>query len=85
MLLRKKSLYVVISTALIIGITIPSTIFIIFQLNETPSVDNPLKLGVDEWLEDFNSFYEFIDGNYPYIWLKNRKKKKYIGEIQRGP
>ncbi|MFW9902100.1 MAG: S41 family peptidase [Candidatus Thorarchaeota archaeon] len=70
--LSKKSLAIIVSTSLIIVITIPSTIFIIFQLNKTNASNHPSNMGVIEWLEDFNSFFEFIEDNYPYIWLKNR-------------
>jgi len=38
---------------------------------EVNAVD-PADLGVDEWLEDFRSLYEFVEGNYPYLELKER-------------
>lgn len=72
MQLSKKSLIVIISISLITVITVPSTIFIIFQLNKTTPTDHPSSMSVNEWLEDFNSLYEFMEDNYPYIWLKNR-------------
>ncbi|MHA2357744.1 MAG: S41 family peptidase [Candidatus Heimdallarchaeaceae archaeon] len=38
---------------------------------EFSSVD-PKDLSLEEWLEDFRSFYSFIEENYPYIKLKER-------------
>lgn len=38
---------------------------------EINTVD-PADLGVDEWLEDFRSLCEFVEGNYPYLELKER-------------
>lgn len=73
MQLSKKALTTIISVFLIGIVAIPSTIFVLFELNKTSKTNNPSSImGVDEWLEDFNSFYEFIEDNYPYLWLKNR-------------
>lgn len=33
---------------------------------------DPADLGVDEWLEDFRSLCDFVEGNYPYLELKER-------------
>ena len=33
---------------------------------------NPADMGLEEWLYDFNHFYDFISKNYPYLALKER-------------
>ena len=33
---------------------------------------NPEDLGVEEWLEDFQALYDFVEGNYPFLDVKNR-------------
>ena len=66
----KRNLIIILSVSLIGIIAIPSTIFIIFEF--TNNSNHPSNVGVDEWLEDFDSLYDFIERNYPYIWLKNR-------------
>ena len=72
MKISKKNLIIILSAFLIGIIAIPSTIFVLFEFTETNNSNNPSNMGVDEWLEDFDSFYDFIERNYPYIWLKNR-------------
>ncbi len=71
MQLKKKTLTIIISFSLIIIITIPSLVFILFYYT-TDNQNHPSNMGVEEWLEDFDSFYNFIEKNYPYIWLKER-------------
>lgn len=70
--LSKKSLSIVISASLITIITIPSLVFVVFELNKESTVNHPSDLGVEEWLDDFNALYSFIEDNYPYILLKER-------------
>jgi len=72
MKISKRNLIIILSFFLI-GITaIPSTIFVLFEFSKTNNLSHPSNMGVDEWLEDFDSLYDFIERNYPYIWLKNR-------------
>lgn len=71
MQLKKKTLTIIISFFLVFIITIPSLVFILFYY-KTDSPNHPSNMGVEEWLEDFDSFYNFIEKNYPYIWLKER-------------
>jgi len=71
MQLKKKTLTIIISFSLIFIITIPSLVFILFYY-KTDNPNHPSNMGVEEWLEDFDSFYNFIEKNYPYIWLKER-------------
>jgi C-terminal processing protease CtpA/Prc len=33
---------------------------------------NPVNLSVNEWLEDFQYLYDFVEGNYPFLDVKNR-------------
>jgi hypothetical protein len=33
---------------------------------------DPADMGVDEWLEDWEALYEFVEGNYPFLDVKNR-------------
>ena len=68
----KKNLIIILSVCVISIILIPNTIFILFEFNKTDTSNHPSNLDVDKWLEDFESFYDFIEGNYPYIWLKER-------------
>lgn len=68
---NKRILIIIISVSLCATITIPS-IVIIIQNEENDNLSHPSNMGVEEWLEDFNSFYNFIERNYPYIWLKER-------------
>ena len=72
MKIGKRNLIIILSLSLIIIIVFPSTIFILFKFNKTNNSNHPSNMGVDEWLEDFNSFYNFVERNYPYIWLKER-------------
>ncbi|KXH71682.1 MAG: hypothetical protein AM326_11520, partial [Candidatus Thorarchaeota archaeon SMTZ-45] len=41
-----------------------------FQINIT-DID-PADMGVDEWLEDWQALYDFVEGNYPFLDVKNR-------------
>lgn len=70
--ISKKSLSIIISVSLITIITIPSTILILFELNKEGTSNHPSNMSVEEWLEDFDAFYKFIEDNYPYILLKER-------------
>ena len=72
MRLKKKILILIVSVSLITIILIPSSIFIAIELNKSSNSNHPSNMGVKEWLEDFDSFYNFIEKNYPYIWLKER-------------
>jgi len=72
MKLNKKILTLIVSVSLITIITIPSTIFIVIELNKANNSDHSSNMAVEDWLEDFDSFYHFIEKNYPYIWLKER-------------
>jgi hypothetical protein len=42
----------------------------VFQIVLNPV--QPTDLGVDEWLEDFEALYAFVEGNYPFLDVKNR-------------
>ena len=33
---------------------------------------DPADLGSEEWLEDIEAFYSFIEENYPFLQIKNR-------------
>ncbi|MFX1600418.1 MAG: hypothetical protein ACFFB6_07465, partial [Promethearchaeota archaeon] len=70
--ISKKGLSIIISVSLITIITVPSTIFILFELNKETTSNHPSSMGVEEWLEDFDALYNFIEDNYPYILLKER-------------
>ena len=72
MKISKKNLIIILSVSLISIIAIPSTVFVLFELNKTSNSNHPSNMGVEEWLEDFDSLYNFIERNYPYIWLKER-------------
>ena len=74
MRLNKKVLITILSVTLITSITIPTTIFILLDFDQT---DHPSSMGVEEWLEDFDSLYKFVENNYPYLWLKNRTHGYY--------
>jgi hypothetical protein len=41
-----------------------------FQININ-SID-PADLGIEEWVEDWQALYNFIEGNYPFLDVKNR-------------
>ncbi len=70
--LTKKTLITILSVSLITIITIPTTIFILFDLDNINSSNHPSNMSTEEWLEDFDSLYTFIENNYFYLWLKNR-------------
>ena len=70
--ISKKSLSIIISVSLITIITVPSIIFILFELNKETTSNHPSNMGVEEWFEDFDALYNFIEDNYPYILLKER-------------
>ena len=72
MKLEKRQFTILLVSFIIIGITIPSVVFILIKINKTTQLNHPRTMNVEDWLEDFDSFYNFIENNYPYIWLKER-------------
>jgi C-terminal processing protease CtpA/Prc len=70
----KKTL--ILYSSLIIAVILSlSLIFTLVDFNR-PKIEitsiNPADMGVEEWLYDFNHFYDFISKNYPYLALKER-------------
>ncbi len=63
---RMKSLAI-----LVIGLVVIASTFVAFSLLNEHSESNNLRNN-ERWLEDFQAFYEHIEGNYPYLWVKNR-------------
>ena len=73
----KKNHLIAVSAVLVIVTVTLATYFIVlappgqnFQININDI--NPADLGVEEWLEDFQALYDFIEGNYPFLDVKNR-------------
>ncbi|MHA2253765.1 MAG: S41 family peptidase [Candidatus Kariarchaeaceae archaeon] len=72
MIQKKLAIILVTSTLIIIiglGIFLAS-----FQKPFAIKINSidPQDLGSEEWLEDFESLYTFIEGNYPFLSVKNR-------------
>ena len=53
-------------------VLISSTAVVLLYFTQNPDNSDTLSPQVVEWLEDFAALYDFIEGNYPYIWVKNR-------------
>ena len=63
---RLKGLAILVACFVVVAST-----FVAFSiLNEEPET-NTLPNN-ERWLEDFQAFYEYVEGNYPYLWVKNR-------------
>jgi hypothetical protein len=74
-LLKRRTFYILS----LIAVTIVAAVLLRYSDQESePSFEvqiNPIEpddLGVDEWLEDFRGLYGFVEGNYPYLELKER-------------
>ncbi|OLS29303.1 MAG: hypothetical protein ThorAB25_16840 [Candidatus Thorarchaeota archaeon AB_25] len=64
--MRKKAFAVLVACSVIVATTLVTWSI----LNEGVDPDNAPNNA--SWLEDFEAFYDFIEGNYPYLWVKNR-------------
>jgi len=74
--IKKKHIIAVSAVLIIVTVTL-ATYFVAFApsgQNFEISINdiNPADLGVEEWLEDFQALYDFIEGNYPFLDVKNR-------------
>jgi hypothetical protein len=73
-----KSIYkkaIIVSIAAVVIVSIPIALFLSlppagFSVPINPV--NPAHLGVAEWLEDFQYLYNYIERNYPFLWVKER-------------
>jgi hypothetical protein len=63
---RRKLLALLVTGSVIIATTLV-TISILNEYSEPINI-----ISNETWLEDFQAFYDFIEGNYPYLWVKNR-------------
>jgi hypothetical protein len=72
MTLRKGAI-IVLSFLAVVAVAVG-----ISSLRDTPPFEveispvDPGDMGVEEWLEDFEHLYDFVEGNYPYLRLKER-------------
>ncbi len=73
----KKNHLIVVSAVLVIATVTLAAYFTVLA----PPVDNfqininlidPADMGVDEWLEDWQALCNFVEGNYPFLDVKNR-------------
>jgi len=70
--LRKGAL-IVLSCAVVVSVAMG-----ISSLHDAPRFEveisgvDPEEMGVEEWLEDFEHLYCFVEDNYPYLGLKER-------------
>ena len=72
-MLQKK--YLIILSTSILLIIIGAGIFLSLRQQPFTIEINPIDpqdLGPEEWLEDFESLYSFIEGNFPFLSVKNR-------------
>ncbi|MHA2295016.1 MAG: S41 family peptidase [Candidatus Hodarchaeales archaeon] len=70
-----KKNYTVVITALAVMAAVSISIFVANlpqPYKITVNSISPADMGNDEWLEDFECFYEFVEGNYPFLDIKNR-------------
>ena len=67
--LTKRTLAVLISASIIIATT---ALVLVAVYDAGSIIPDVADMGVTEWLEDFEAFHDFVEGNYPYLWLKNR-------------
>jgi len=58
----------IVSVSLIVLVFIESDVGYKVKINPI----DPADMGVEEWLEDFEYLYDYIEGNYPYLSVKNR-------------
>jgi hypothetical protein len=73
--LIKKNHLVIVSAVLVIATVTLAAYFMVltppeFQIHIN-DID-PADMGVEEWLEDFQALYDFVEGNYPFLDVKNR-------------
>jgi hypothetical protein len=65
----------IVGIAVIAVASIPIAIFLTLprpMFNVVIHPIDPADLGVTEWLEDFEYFYNYIEGNYPFLSVKER-------------
>ncbi|UCE10988.1 MAG: hypothetical protein JSW61_03395 [Candidatus Thorarchaeota archaeon] len=68
--MNKKILSILIS-----GIVVVSGVVVVYYFltqGDSPSGNGAENPRVEGWMEDFNALYDFIEANYPYLWVKNR-------------
>ena len=72
--LNKKTLAILLSVFVIIATSVYAFIYFTSYNDEVNGSDNTNATpeNVEEWLEDFDALYNFVQGNYPYLKLKNR-------------
>lgn len=73
----KKKLITLISAVAIIAIVSISVVVVVFlesdaEYKVTINPIDPQDMGPEEWLEDFEYLYNYIEGSYPYLSVKNR-------------
>ena len=56
---------------LVVCVVVVASTFVAFSILNKQPEPNDLPNN-ERWLEDFQAFYEHIEGNYPYLWVKNR-------------
>ena len=73
----KKKYLIAVSAVLVIVVV---TLGVYFTVLAPPAQDfrinineiDPADMGVEEWLEDWEALYGFVEGNYPFLDVKNR-------------
>jgi C-terminal processing protease CtpA/Prc len=70
---QKKLGIILVSSALVIIITL-GVFLTVFQQPFTIQINtiDPEDLSQEEWLADFEALYDYIEGNYPFLSVKNR-------------
>ncbi len=71
--LKKKHL-VVLSAVIVSAVVTIAGFLIVFPPKYEIAINpvDPADMGVEDWLEDFQFLYSYVENNYPYLDVKNR-------------
>ena len=72
---KKKHLVVISAVSIVAVVTLAAYFTVLSPTNdfelEINDID-PMDLSVDEYMEDFQALYDFVEENYPFVDVKNR-------------
>lgn len=70
--MKIKGIILVSVIAIILVLAIYFSGFLQPEYKITINPIDPQDLGPEEWMEDFEYLYDYMEGNYPYLMVKNR-------------
>ena len=70
----KKPYLIILGAVIIIGIAAVSIIIINLEPPYKIKINtiNPAEMGMEEWIEDLEYLYTYVEENYPFLEIKNR-------------